>query len=135
MAPKKRYRQEDSSLFFAPSTLRAVALAWVFPGAGHWVLQRKRQAVWLAVCLLFALVLGCFQQGDLFPFQGEGIFRSVGAFCQLGAGLPYFFSALFLERPNPLSETYEFGTTYFLIAGMVNWLAAVDAFDIAVKRK
>ena len=129
------YRAEDPALFFAPRTVVGCLLAWLFPGAGHWYLGKKRKAVLLGASLLICFCLGIVQRGDFFPFSGEGVFRAIGAFCELGFGSIYLLARLLVDRGSPLSLTYDYGTTYLLIAGMINWLAVVDAFDTAVGRK
>lgn len=135
MKQKKRYKVEQTELFTAPETIKVVALAWLVPGLGHWLQGRKRNAAILFGCILASMILGVVQGGDLFPFQGEGMFRTIGAFSQFGAGALYGLFRLIADRGNPLDITYDYGTIYFLIAGMLNWLAVIDTFDIAVKRK
>lgn len=89
----------------------------------------------MTACIWVAFIMGCLLQGDLYPWTGEGKIRSIGAICQFGSGLPYLLAKVLLDRSSPLSMTYDYGTNYFLIAGMINWLAVLDNFDIAVKRK
>lgn len=128
---------EDRSLFFAPGTWLKCLLTWFVPGVGYFMLGKKRAGFIIGGSLLAAMVLGVVQGGDLYPLLNgsEGWMREAGSVCQLGAGLPYLIAKFFLERGTPLSDTYDYGTNYFLIAGMVNWLSVMDVFDIAVKRK
>jgi hypothetical protein len=132
---KKVYRQEDIRLFFAPATIWACLAAFLLPGLGHALLGRKRKGLLLGIVLLLALLLGITAGGDFFPLQGEGKLRQIGAFLQLGMGLPFQLSSLLVARGTPLNPSYDFGTAYLLIAGMLNWLCVVDCFDIAVGRK
>jgi hypothetical protein len=58
----------------------------------------------------------------------------------LGAGILYFASWLtgigFGDDPMQAARaTYEYGNTFLLIAGLMNYLAMLDAFDIAAGRK
>lgn len=135
MGDKVRVINEDTSLFLAPATLKNCFLNWLVPGLGYWLLGRKRECLIMASALGVAFLLAIFQGGDLFDFSGEGKIRGIGAFCQLGMGFPYILAKLFLGRGTPLNTTYDYGTNYFLIAGMINWLAVLDIFDISVKRK
>lgn len=137
MSSKKRvkYREEDPALFFAPKTVKSCLLAWLFPGAGHWFLGRTKTAVIICVALILAFFWGILQGGDLYPLAGEGKIRAIGAFCQYGMGLPNIVARIFVGRGTPLNITYDYGSIYFLVAGMINWLCVVDAFDIAVGRK
>lgn len=127
--------EEDPKLYLAPATLRNCFLAWFFPGLGYWLAGRKRVALIVATCLFGGFLLGVLNGGDLFPFAGEGKIRTIGAFCQMGVGIPHLLALLFLERGTPLSSSYDYGTNYFLIVGMLNWLMVLDTFDISVKRK
>jgi len=55
----------------------------------------------------------------------------------VGAGLLYIFCWVmntgFTEHAQLL--TYEYGNTFLLVAGLLNYLAMLDAFDIASGRK
>ncbi len=127
--------EEDPQLYLAPETLRNCALAWLIPGAGYWLTGRKKVALIVAACLFAGYFLGVLNGGDIFPMSGEGKIRSIGAICQLGFGVPHLLLRLFMERGTPLTTTYDYGTSYFLIVGMLNWLMVLDTFDISVKRK
>jgi hypothetical protein len=54
-----------------------------------------------------------------------------------GAGLPYILCWLtntgFAEQAQRI--TYEYGNTFLLVAGLLNYLAMLDAFDLAAGRK
>ena len=126
---------EDPSLYFAPETLKNCLLTWLVPGLGYWLTGRKKTALIMSLALYAALLFGIFLGGDLYGFSGEGKIRGIGAFCQMGMGLPYMLCNWFMSRATPLSFSYDYGTNYFLIAGMLNWLSVLDVFDISVKRK
>ena len=55
----------------------------------------------------------------------------------LGAGLLYIVCWLtnsgFADHAQMV--TYEYGNTFLLVAGLLNYLAMLDAFDIAAGRK
>ena len=55
----------------------------------------------------------------------------------MGCGLLYVFcwaaGVGFVE--NARSVTYEYGNTFLMVAGLLNYLVALDAFDIAAGRK
>lgn len=127
--------KQDPSLFWDAETIKRCFLNWLIPGLGYFLSGRKRAWILMTVSVWIAFVMGVYLGGDLYPWGGEGKIRSVGAICQLGMGLPYFLAKVFIDRGSPLSLTYDYGTNYFLIAGMINWLAVLDTFDIAVKRK
>ena len=126
---------ENPKLFLAPSTIKNCFFTWLIPGLGYWRTGRKKACYLVAACLFSAFLLGIIQGGDLFPFSGEGKIRGIGAICQLGMGLPYLLAQLFVERGSPLNPTYDYGTNFFLVAGMLNYLSVMDVFDISVGRK
>lgn len=127
---------EDRSLFFAPATIRNCIAAWLVPGLGYFLAGRRKQGIIIGVALFTGILLGVILGGDLYPLgTEESKIRMIGSFCQLGMGIPYMLSNLVLARGTALSFTYDYGTTYFLIAGMLNWLAVMDVFDISVGRK
>ncbi|MCB1052491.1 MAG: hypothetical protein H6510_11055 [Acidobacteria bacterium] len=132
---KQAYREEDKALFTSPETIKACLAAFLLPGMGHFLLGRKKKGLILGAVLLLTLILGMLQGGDFFPRTGEGTLRSIGWFLQTGMGLPGLVAHSLIERGSPLNPTYDFGTAYLLIAGMLNWLCVVDTFDIAVGRK
>ena len=125
---------EDPSLFFSPVTIRNCVLAWLVPGLGYWLTGRKKSCYVMAAALFTAFFLGILLGGDLFTMS-EGKIRQLGSLCQMGFGLPYFAAKALVERGSPLNLTYDYGTNYLLIAGMINWLAVMDVFDISVNRK
>jgi len=133
--PEQTLPKQDSSLFFHKETIKRCFLNWLIPGLGYFLNGRKRAWILMTSCVWIAFLMGIFLQGDLYPWGGEGKIRGVGAICQMGMGLPYFLAKMFVDRGSPLSLTYDYGTNYLLIAGMINWLAVMDNFDIAVKRK
>ena len=58
----------------------------------------------------------------------------------LGTGALYIISWLlghgFTDDPIQAARaTYEYGNTFLLIAGLLNYLTMLDAFDIAAGRK
>ena len=110
----------DPSLVLAPQTLKNCFLAWLVPGLGYWLLDRKKSAVLISVCLYTAYFFAFLLGGDLYELTTEGKIRMLGTVCQSGMGIPYFLAKLGLDRGSPLNASYDYGTTYFLIAGMIN---------------
>ena len=136
MSEKQKTATTSSSLMFAPQTLLNCFLTWLVPGLGYWRLGRKKSFYIVSGLLFLAILMGVILGGDIFPLsQEEGKLRMLGSYCQMGMGLPFVLAKMFMDRGSPLSVTYDPGTAYFLIAGMLNWLAVMDVFDISVKRK
>ena len=96
-------------------------------------------AVWVV------FVMGLLFGGHLFSlFGGEAstspLLQVAPAIANLGAGGLYLFCWItdlsFAELPEQMRRaTFEYGNTFLLIAGLLNYLVMLDAFDIAAGRK
>jgi hypothetical protein len=111
------------------------ALAWAVPGAAHLWLGRRKGLVFLIVLpMMFAL--GLALQGRIFPFDFSQPLVALEALANLGVGVPYFIArALGYGAGNVIAVTYEYGNTFLIVAGLLNALAMIDAYDIAMGRK
>lgn len=107
-------------------------LAWAFPGLGHFLQKRKFKGFIFLSGILTLLALGVLmggQVGLLYDLQPYTIIRFIGG---LGSGL--FFIAVKLAGTgagNPLSPAFDFGSTYLICAGLINFLVAFNAFELA----
>ncbi len=112
------------------------AIGWIVPGGGHFYLRRwGRGALLLAsIALLYACGMGL--SGKLFSYNPKDIVDTLGWLADLGAGGLFFVVRFFgYEVPEPPSAMADYGTKFLLTAGLLNALAMMDAYDIAVKRK
>jgi len=110
--------------------------AWAIPGAGHlWQGRRfKGLAFLVAIPLMFAIGLGV--DGRLFPFDTSEPLVALAALAHLGIGIPYFIaSALGLGAGDVRAVGYEYGNAFLIVAGLLNMLVVIDAYDIARGRK
>ena len=54
----------------------------------------------------------------------------------LGNGLPYFLAGVLgFGQGDVRAVTYEYGNTFVIVAGLLNMLVVIDAYDVAVGRK
>jgi hypothetical protein len=110
--------------------------SWAIPGAGHlWLGRRSKGLVFLvALPLMFAIGLGI--HGRLFPFDLSEPLVCLAAVADLGIGLMYFAaSALGFGAGDVRAVTYEYGNAFLIVAGLLNLLVIVDAYDVAMGRK
>ena len=62
------------------------------------------------------------------------LFVGLAAFAELGIGLPYLVAAgLGLGAGQIRAVTYEYGNTFLIVAGLLNMLVALDAYDRSVR--
>lgn len=118
-------------------------LGWAVPGLGHLLLKKYDRAGVFFVSIATMGGLGLAMGGKLYGLpleQGQGLFVSLlhllGFLGDLGAGA-MFLAAHF----TGLGQMYmdralgDYGTVFFLSAGLLNLLTALDAYDIAVGKK
>lgn len=109
---------------------------WLIPGLGHLIQRKFLRGLIFFFCISGMAWLGLAMGGKIYSFQLENPLTVLAFFADLGNLLLYVFSRLFalgqgfLERP-----TFEFGTAYLAGAGLLNYLVALDAFDIARGKK
>jgi len=109
--------------------------SWAIPGAGHLWLGRRKGLVFL-VALPLMFTLGLAVQGRLFPFDLSEPLVGLAALADLGVGLIYFIAhALGYGAGEVRAVTYEYGNAFLIVAGLLNLLVVIDAFDIALGRK
>lgn len=110
--------------------------AWAVPGAAHfWLGRRQKSAVFL-VALVTMFVTGLFLNGRLFPFDISEPLVALAAMANAGMGLPWIL-ALTMDagKGTVTAVSYEYGNTFLIVAGLLNSLVVLDAYDVAVGRK
>jgi hypothetical protein len=119
--------------------------AWLVPGLGH-VLQGKWvRALILGGAVWICFIMGFMMGGHLFRFsaaeQGVSSLLQIAPMIgDLGTGLLYISCWVsgtgFGQTPEQAAlATFEYGWTFLLVAGLLNYLSMLDAFDIAAGRK
>jgi len=111
-------------------------LGWLVPGLGHMTLRRYGRGLVFFVCIFLMTAMGLYMGGKIYPAQTENPLTILAFFADLGNGLTYIFSRIFSFGLGSLKRvTFEFGTAYIAGAGLLNYLVALDAFDIAIGKK
>jgi uncharacterized protein DUF6677 len=119
------------------------AAAWFLPGVGHLLLKRWWRAALMGGAVWICFFVGMAMGGHLFDLEAEGssvLLQVPPMIANLGTGALYLVSWLldygFRDDPTQAARaTYEYGNTFLLIAGLLNYLTMLDAFDIAAGRK
>jgi hypothetical protein len=123
----------------APSaslTYLICAVAWFIPGAGHLWLGRRQKGIIFLVALPLMFAVGLWLEGRLFPFALTEPLVALAAFADLGIGLPYFIAkAIGSGAGRVVAITYEYGNAFLIVAGLLNMLVVLDAYDVARGRK
>jgi hypothetical protein len=110
--------------------------AWAIPGAGHIWLGRRGKGLVFLIALPLMFAIGLALSGRLFPFDVSQPLVALQALADLGIGIPYFIAnALGAGVGNVRAVTYEYGNAYIVVAGLMNLLVVIDAYDVALGRK
>jgi hypothetical protein len=110
--------------------------AWAIPGAGHLWLGRRAKGVVLLVALPLMFALGLAIHGRLAPFDLSDPLVCLAALADLGIGAFYFLAGpLGYGGGDVRAVTYEYGNTFLIVAGLLNLLVVIDAYDVALGRK
>jgi hypothetical protein len=120
-----------------PLTLIICAAGYVFPGVGHILLKRWVRGLIFAVCVTMLFGLGLGMRGKLYDLnQIDQPLQIFAFFADIGVGLPYWYAARAgFGIGEMTAQTFDYGTTFLWVAGLLNYLIMLDAFDIAQGRK
>jgi hypothetical protein len=119
-------------------------LAWFIPGAGHLILRRWIRAALMGGSVWLCFFLGIRMGGHMFNLStGQGssaLLQVPPMIANLGSGALYIVCWLLdVGFADDLTQaaraTYEYGNTFLLIAGLLNYLNMLDVFDVAAGRK
>lgn len=123
-------------VYSTSNTYLICAAAWAVPGAGHLWLGRRQKGLIFLSALTSMFAFGLWIDGRLFPFELAQPLVALAAFADIGIGVPYFVAkAIGAGTGNVVAITYEYGNAFVIVAGLLNMLVVLDAFDIAQGRK
>ena len=110
--------------------------AWAIPGAGHLLLGRLQKGLTFLIALPLMFVFGLWLEGRLFPVEISQPLVALAALADMGIGIPFFVArGLGAGAGRVVALTYEYGNAFLIVAGLMNLLVVLDAFDIAQGRK
>jgi len=117
------------------ATLSLIA-GWLIPGLGHVILKKFWRGAIFFVSIVAMTAIGLSMGGRIYPFQTENPLTVLAFFADLGNLSVYGLSRLLGFGQGSLERiTFEFGTAFVAGAGLLNYLVAIDAFDIAKGKK
>lgn len=117
-----------------------VALAWLIPGGGHFLLKRAGRGAILAGCVALMFVLGLMMRGAMFQWQTGDVLTTViycgGFLADLMSGVLFLLARAFgYDQVDVAGHVHDYGSKFLVAAGLLNILAMVDAYEIATGRK
>jgi hypothetical protein len=137
MAKEKEERQPLPAV---SSWAPAVALGWLVPGGGHFLLKRTGRGALLMVSITAMFLCGLMMRGAMFQPQTGDLLTTLintgGFIGDVSSGILYLLSVwLGYNQPDVAGHVHDYGTKFLVTAGLLNILAMVDAFEIAAGRK
>lgn len=121
------------------SSVKAIGmflLGWLVPGMGHMAQRKYFKGIVFFTGVLLLLICGVIMEGKFYDTRQLHPLMILGFLGDLGNGL-FFFAIKWLGfgKGNIEALTYHYGTTYMVSAGLLNYLAALNAADVAMGRR
>ncbi|MBA3353787.1 MAG: hypothetical protein H0U23_15440 [Blastocatellia bacterium] len=116
-------------------------ISWFFPGAGHLIQKRYKRAAIIGGSIWIMFIVAVMSGGAYYPgfdFKDGQLLYLLNVFSKLGNGLGSIISFLLSVEPAPnmaALSTFEYGGRFLETAGLLNYLATMDALDINLGRK
>ncbi len=110
--------------------------ACIVPGGGHFWLRRWGRGAILLGAVGTMFLAGLLMEGRLFRLEPGNIVETLGFLGDLCSGLFYVVAKMGgHESAAVASPIADYGTKFLLVAGLLNVLCVLDAYDIAVGNK
>ncbi len=110
--------------------------ALVFPGLGHLVLGKWVRALLFAFAVSLLFVFGILLEGKLYTPDSDQFIMNLPFLADVSIGTPYFLALNWGYNSGDLqNQSFDYATTFLLVAGLLNLLVTLNAFDIASGRK
>jgi hypothetical protein len=117
------------------ATIAPIA-GWLFPGLGHFIQRCWIRGLLLMLAVFIMFFAGLGMQGKVYAFNTGDLLDILGFVGDLGAGVLYFVArAMDWGAGNIHRAVADYGTKYIVVAGLLNIIAAVDAYHIAIGKK
>lgn len=135
MAPKE-LPTENTEIMKIP--IAPLVAAFLLPGGGHFWQRRWGRGALLLLSIGALFVFGVTMQGRLFQLTLAplNIVETLG-FLSDGCSGFFFIAAKFAgyDPAQMASPIADYGTKFILVAGLLNVLCILDAYDIAIGKK
>ncbi len=116
-------------------------ISWFLPGVGHIMQGRFIRGGIIAAVVWIMFIIAILSGGAHYPgfdFKDGTLLYLLNVFAKLGNGLGALIAYFVASTPAPnvaALATFEYGGRFLEVAGLINYLAAIDAADISVGRK
>lgn len=122
----------------APAAMSFLApvVGWLIPGAGHLIQKRWLRGLLLMLSVAAMFAFGLAMDGKIYKSNTGDLLDILGFISDLGAGILYVLGRIFDWGSTTIYiATADYGTKFIAVAGLLNIIAAVDAYHIAIGKK
>jgi Family of unknown function (DUF6677) len=110
--------------------------AWLLPGGGHFLQRRWGRGGLLLGSIGLMFFLGLAMGGHFFHMAAGNLVETLGSLGDFCSGLLYLGANFWGYNAVPVAApAADYGTKFLLVAGLLNVLCILDAYDIAVGNK
>jgi hypothetical protein len=117
------------------------AISWFLPGVGHLIQGRLKRGLLIGAVIWIMFIVGVVSGGAYYPgfgFKDGALLYLLNIIAKLGNGLGAVVTMILaMDPPKDVAAwgTFEYGGRFIEIAGLLNYLAMLDAVDIRLGRK
>lgn len=117
------------------------AISWFLPGVGHLIQGRLKRGLIIGAVIWVMFIVGVVSGGAYYPgfdFKDGSLLYLLNIFAKFGNGLGAVISMILAaDPPKDVAAlgTFEYGGRFIEVAGLLNYLALLDAVDIRLGRK
>lgn len=118
-----------------------VLVSWIFPGAGHFLQKKWVRGAIISAAIWAMFLIGILSGGAYYPgfnFSDGALLYMLNFFAKLGNGVGFIIANAMSVSVDPqvaARATFEYGGRFLETAGLLNYLAVMDAVDIKLRRK
>ena len=116
-------------------------ISWLVPGLGHLIQGKMTRGIIIGAVIWTMFIIAIVSGGAYYPgfgFKDGALLYLLNIFARLGNGLGAIISFfLSVNPPKNIAAwaTFEYGGRFLEIAGLLNYMAIMDAVDINLGRK
>lgn len=116
-------------------------IGWILPGVGHLLQGKIARGLIIAGVVWTMFIIAIISGGAYYPgFEAKDGFLLywLNVFARMGNGLGGVISYVIASTPwkdVAALATFEYGGRFLEVAGLINFLAALDAADLGIGRK
>lgn len=114
----------------------APIVGWLIPGGGHLIQRRWIRGLLLLMSVLAMFEIGLAMSGKVYQPNTGDLLDILGFVGDVGAGGLYLLARLMNWGANPIAVAVaDYGTKFIVVSGLLNVMAIVDAYHIAIGKK